>query len=94
MSNELQVTPETPPAFLWHTDDDTVVPVANSLAFYQALHEAGVPAELHIYEHGRHGLGLAPGVPGVSVWPEQCQAWLKARGLLARAAGGSNSGNP
>src|SRR3954447_4328289 len=55
MSNELQVTPQTPPTFLFHTTTDTVVPVENSVLFYLALRKAGVPAEMHIYERGPHG---------------------------------------
>jgi acetyl esterase/lipase len=82
MSSELQVTSDTPPTFLWHTDEDDVVPVENSVAFFAAMNRAGVPGELHVYEHGRHGLGLARDVPGTSAWPEQCRAWLAGQGLL------------
>ena len=77
LSNELQVTSDTPPAFLFHTDEDTAVPPMNSIAFYEALKRAGVPAELHIYQHGGHGLGLARDVPGTSDWPQRCQAWIE-----------------
>lgn len=84
LSNEKQVTPETPPTFLWHTTDDSVVPPENSVYFYLALRKAGVPAELHIYEHGRHGLGLAKNIPAVSEWPKRCEDWLRGRGLLER----------
>jgi acetyl esterase/lipase len=82
MSNELQVTSETPPTFLWHTDADTGVPPENSVLFYLALRKAKVPAELHVYEKGRHGLGLAGGVPAVSNWPGACIDWMRGRGLL------------
>lgn len=58
LSNETQVTKETPPTFLWSTSTDTGVPPENSVAFYLALHNAGVPAELHIFAHGPHGAGL------------------------------------
>src|SRR5690606_18484008 len=61
LSNELQVTPRTPPTFLWHTVEDTAVPVENSLMFAGALRKAGVPFALHVFEKGRHGLGLAGG---------------------------------
>jgi acetyl esterase/lipase len=84
LSNESQVTRETPPAFLFHTDADTRVPTENSLVFYDALRRAGVPAELHIYQNGGHGVGLAQGVPGAEDWPERCREWMKVRGLLAR----------
>ena len=66
LSNERQVTKDTPPAFLFHTSDDPVVPVENSIAFYSALRKAGVPAEMHIYEHGPHGVGLAKKYPELS----------------------------
>lgn len=82
LSNEKQVTPETPPTFLWHTDEDTAVPVENSIAFYMALHKAKVPAELHIYRVGRHGLGLAPGVVGTRNWAKDCEDWLRGLKLL------------
>jgi acetyl esterase/lipase len=82
LSNEKQVTSNTPPTFLWHTSEDTAVPPENSIVFYTALRRAGVPAELHIFSRGRHGLGLAADTPGTSAWPNLCQNWLKTQGLL------------
>ena len=82
MSNEKQVTPDTPPTFLVHSTDDAAVPVENSLLFYQALRNAGVPVEMHIYETGRHGFGLAPTDPVLSSWPGRAEAWMRRRGLL------------
>lgn len=76
MSNELQVTSNTPPAFLWHTSDDPVF-VENSLLFASALSKHKVPFDLHIYEKGRHGLGLAEGDEHVSNWTDVCAIWLK-----------------
>lgn len=73
LSNEKQVTKETPPTFLWHTMEDTAVPAENSMLFAMALQANKVPYELHIYEKGRHGIGLANGHP----WTEQCLRWLK-----------------
>jgi acetyl esterase/lipase len=84
LSNEKQVTPETPPTFLFHTDEDTGVPAENSVQFYLALRRAKVPAEMHIYRQGRHGLGLAPDTPGTSNWPKQCEDWMRGLGLLDR----------
>jgi acetyl esterase/lipase len=84
LSNERQVTARTPPTFLWHTADDSAVPVENSLQFFEALHRAGVPAELHVFPHGKHGLGLAPGDPSVSQWPRLCAVWMEGLGLLKR----------
>lgn len=85
LSNEKQVTRETPPTFLFHTSADTGVPPENSLMFYMALHAKGVPAELHIYEQGRHGVGLAPKDPVLSSWPRRCSQWMEVRGFLKPA---------
>jgi len=84
LSNEKQVTPQTPPAFLFHTNADTGVPAENSVLFYLALRKAGVPAEIHIYETGRHGVGLAPKDPVLSTWTGRLADWLRTRGLLPR----------
>jgi acetyl esterase/lipase len=86
LSNELQVTPETPPAFLFHTTTDTTVPPENSALFYLALRKAGVPAEIHIYERGPHGMGLAQTDAALSTWPARLAEWLRVRGLLNAAA--------
>ena len=82
MSSEARVTPDTPPTFLVHTTDDAGVPVENSLLMYTALRRAGVPAEMHIFETGRHGFGLAPDNPVLSAWPELAERWMRARGWL------------
>jgi acetyl esterase/lipase len=82
MSNELQVTAQTPPTFLFHTTTDTVVPAENSVLFYLALRKAGVPAELHIYERGPHGVGLAQTDEALASWPGRLADWLRVRGLL------------
>jgi len=84
LSNELQVTPDTPPTFLMHTNEDTGVPAENSVLFYLALRKANVPAELHIYEHGRHGLGLAKGTIGTESWSRRCADWMRGRGLFTK----------
>ncbi|HTX35126.1 MAG TPA: alpha/beta hydrolase [Bryobacteraceae bacterium] len=82
LSNELQVTPQTPPTFLFHTTTDTTVPVENSILFYSALRKAGVPAELHIYERGPHGVGLAQTDEALSSWPARLADWLRIHGWL------------
>ncbi|GGG75839.1 alpha/beta hydrolase [Paenibacillus radicis (ex Gao et al. 2016)] len=82
LSGELQVTSDTPPTFLWHTADDSAVPVQNSLLFSQALSENGVPFELHVYESGHHGLGLAYDHPEAHTWTLNCANWLKRRGFV------------
>jgi acetyl esterase/lipase len=84
LSNDRRVTGQTPPAFLFHTSDDPVVPVEDSIRFYQALRKAGVPAEMHVYEHGKHGLGLAQQDPALSTWPSLLENWLKSRGLISK----------
>jgi acetyl esterase/lipase len=82
LSNELQVTKETPPCFLWHTVEDKTVPVENSLMFAEALRRAGVPFSLHIYEKGPHGLGLGrPGKPAPP-WADQLLYWFQERKFL------------
>lgn len=83
LSNETQVTPETPPAFLFHTAEDTGVPPENSVAFFMALRKAKVPAELHIYQQGPHGVGLAPGDPALFTWKERLFDWLRQNRFLA-----------
>ena len=79
LSNDKQVTKDTPPTFLFHTDDDKAVPSMNSVLFYEALKRNKVPAELHIYVHGRHGVGLALNDPVLSNWPKQLEAWMRGR---------------
>lgn len=83
-SSELQVTPQTPPTFLFHTGADTAVPPENSILFYMALRKASVPAELHIFTPGRHGGGLWTGEPLLSTWPNLLANWLRAQGYLNR----------
>jgi acetyl esterase/lipase len=85
LSNEKQVTARTPPTFLFHTDDDAGVPVENSVLFFLALKKAKVPAEMHIYQKGKHGVGLAQSDPVLSTWPDRLKDWLQIRGLLAAA---------
>ena len=75
-SNELQVTKETPPAFIVHTTNDATVPVENSLQYAAALRSAGVPFEMSIYESGPHGFGLAPNDKTLATWTERCADWL------------------
>ena len=85
LSNELHVTERTPPTFLFHTNADKGVVPENSVRFYLALRKAGVPAEMHIFENGPHGVGLALGDPALSLWPALLANWLRDRGLLIPA---------
>jgi acetyl esterase/lipase len=84
LSNELQVTAQTPPTFLWHTANDSAVKVENSLAFASAMSKAKVPFALHVFENGRHGLGLASKHPykDVHPWADDLLYWLHARKFL------------
>ncbi len=84
LSNELQVTPETPPCFIWHTWEDKAVKVENALEFAAALQRQGVPFDLHVYQNGRHGIGLAdqPPFKNAHPWSRDLAYWLKQRGLI------------
>jgi len=82
LSSELQVTSLTPPTFLFHTDGDDGVPSENSVLFYLALRKAHVPAEMHIYQKGHHGVGLAPNDPVLSSWPDRLRDWMKVNGWI------------
>lgn len=81
LSNEERVTADTPPAFLWHTSDEGLVRVENSLMFAAALRRHQVPFDLHVYAHGRHGMGLAEDDPHVAGWTSACASWLKMNGF-------------
>jgi acetyl esterase/lipase len=80
-SNELQVNENTPPAFMVHSADDKTVPVKNSIVYYEQLVKYGIPSELHIFQKGGHGYGLAGNRETQSAWPELCIRWLKASGF-------------
>jgi len=85
LSNERQVTDNTPPTFIFHTAEDKVVPVENSLQYYLALQRNRVPSELHVFPKGRHGVGLARQLPGASQWPKLCRDWLSRLGMLPKS---------
>jgi acetyl esterase/lipase len=82
MSNEMQVTAQTPPTFIFFTSDDSAVPVQNGVMFYEALRNAGVPAEMHIFRTGPHGVGLAPDYPDLSWWPKLLAEWMRGLSLI------------
>ena len=81
-SNEKQITSDTPPAFLVHSSDDNAVPVMNSIGYYMGLQKKKIPAELHIFQKGGHGYGLAPNGGTESSWPALCIKWMKQIGVL------------
>jgi len=81
LSLERSVTAANPPTFIWHTANDSGVPVQNALLYASALAEAGVTCSLHVYPNGRHGLGLATAAPGsVRNWTQACAAWFAELG--------------
>lgn len=83
LSLELQVTPQTSPIFIVHSQQDKSVVVDNSLLFYQALSHAGVPAELHLYPHGPHGSGMDPKLGPTAEWPQHCESWMRFHDWLS-----------
>lgn len=85
LSTDQRVTKETPPTFLFQTDEDSGVPAENAVGFYLACRRAGVPAELHVYQPGRHGIGLATKYPGVATWPDRLRDWLALQGFFRAA---------
>lgn len=82
VSTERRVTAKTPPIFLFQTDEDTVVPAENAVAFYLACRKNKVPAELHVYRPGPHGVGLFLGDPVLGSWSEHLRDWLRNQGFL------------
>jgi acetyl esterase/lipase len=84
LSTHKQVTSETPATFIVHAATDPVVSCENSLLFARALREAGVPCELHLYEEGPHGFGLAVNHPALRTWTGLCARWLQLRGFAGR----------
>jgi len=84
-SNELQVSPETPPTLILHATDDRLVDVDNSIVFYQALRHAGVPVEMHLFEKGQHGFFMMPR----DRWQSTIVEWLNAEGWLCPRVDGS-----
>ncbi len=71
---------KTPPTFIWHTANDELVPVKNSLLYAERLTSLGVPVEMHVFPDGRHGLGLAEEIPYVARWSGLLKEWLTLNG--------------
>jgi acetyl esterase/lipase len=82
VSPDLLVTAHTPPFFLFSTTPDQSVPALSAIAMYTALYRAGVPAELHIFQQGPHGTGLAPNYPELANWPTLLENWLRLNGWI------------
>lgn len=81
LSGEENVPDDMPPIFMWHTSDDEVVPVENSLRLALALRKKEIPFELHVFPHGYHGLGLAESQPDAAQWTTLACNWLKTLGF-------------
>ncbi len=82
LSNEKQITDHTPPTFLWHTVDDAAVPVENVIMFAEGLRRNSIPFDLHLFESGEHGLGLADNHNEAGLWPTLCEMWLRRRRFI------------
>ncbi len=82
LNSDIRVTAQTPPTFLVQAKDDPIDPVENSIVYHAALKKAGVPAELHVFEQGRHGFGLRRTELPITRWPELMEAWLHRIGVL------------
>jgi acetyl esterase/lipase len=78
------VTKQTPPTFIVQAEDDQIDPVQNSLVYYMALRDAGVPVEMHLYAHGRHGFGLRRAMEfPITEWPQLAERWLRTIGITS-----------
>lgn len=84
LSVEKHVRTNSPPVFIAATMEDQTVPVENSLHFYQALRNAGVPAEMHVYAHGSHGNSLDPKYGPTAEWLTRCEEWMRFNGWLSK----------
>jgi len=82
LSGEQAVIAQTPPTFIFQTNEDTTVPAENAVYYYLALRKAGIPAEMHIFEKGPHGVGLANDNPVLSAWSSLLANWLRGRGVI------------
>lgn len=78
-SSELQVKPGLPPCFVWHTNEDKMVPPDHAILFATALHQHGIPHEFHLYQHGDHGTGL---MGTDHPWFQDLLFWLKAQKFI------------
>jgi acetyl esterase/lipase len=86
LSAEDHVTPMSPPAFVFTTNDDDVVPSKNSVLYVSACQRAGVPVEFHMFEHGHHGVGLADDIPALHFWTVLLESWMQQNHWMAAAA--------
>ncbi|MCE9519192.1 MAG: alpha/beta hydrolase [Verrucomicrobia bacterium] len=82
LSSQNNVTDRTPPTFIFQTDEDKVVPAENAVNYYLALRKHHVPAEMHIYQRGPHGVGLKLSDPILGTWSAHLADWLRLGGFL------------
>ena len=82
LSGEEAVTKDTAPTFIFQTNEDTAVPAENSVYYYLALRKAQVPAEMHVFEKGPHGVGLANDSAALAPWSTLLANWLRGRGVI------------
>jgi acetyl esterase/lipase len=83
LADFVTISKDLPPTFLAHSHDDRAAPSLNSLLFYAALRDQGVPAELHVYENGGHGYGMRPVANSYAhTWPQRAEEWLRHRKLI------------
>jgi acetyl esterase/lipase len=80
---DLPITADVPPTFLLHAENDKVDGVSNTLAYYEALKNAGVPVELHLYAQGGHAFGLRPTELPITAWPRLVETWLRSIGMIS-----------
>ncbi|MEM7015520.1 MAG: alpha/beta hydrolase, partial [Verrucomicrobiota bacterium] len=92
VSTELLVKPDTPPAFIFQTDADKPVPAENCVLFYLALRKQGIPAEMHIYQNGPHGVGLMQGDPILGTWGGHLRDWMRSNSFLGKSERADVSG--
>jgi len=83
LNPNVPVTRETPPTFLLQAEDDNVDNVKNSLVYYVALKNAGVPVEMHLYAHGGHAFGLRATRLPITGWPRLVEMWLESIGMIS-----------
>lgn len=82
MNSDIHISVRTPPTFLVQAQDDPVDPVENSVVYYSALQQSGVPAELHVFAKGGHAFGIRRTKLPVTSWPELAEGWLRTIGML------------
>jgi len=86
LNSDLHITANTPPTFLVDAENDNVDGVSNTLSYYEALKNAGVPVEMHLYAEGRLAFGLRPTKLPITAWPRLAETWLRTIGMISPEA--------